>query len=130
MSTRYIAARLMRTVLCGILVAAAVAMTAAQASAHGRGHVFFGFNAWAPSYYYPPPYYYPPYYYPPAYYFIAAIPNDAAPLGRRFELGYQAIGQLQLFHGGSPRVSPMSESQCASNAQVCARISGSCNEFP
>lgn len=79
MSTRYIAARLMRTVLCGILVAAAVAMTAAQASAHGRGHVFFGFNAWAPSYYYPPPYYYPPYYYPPAYYYPPPVVYAPAP---------------------------------------------------
>ncbi len=118
MSTRYIPAKLMRTVLCGLLVAAAVvALTAAPAAAHGRGRVFFGFNAWAPPYYsYPPPYYYPPaYYYPPPVYapppgYGTVQPLPAAPASpvyqdssgrtcREYQTTVQVDGQWQPGYG-------------------------------
>ena len=116
MSSRYGGGNLTRMVLYGILVAAAVAMTAAPASAHGRGRVFFGFNAWAPSYYYPPPYYYPPaYYYPPPVYYAPApvygtvqpLPPPAAPAYqdgsgqtcREYQTTVQVDGQWQPSYG-------------------------------
>ena len=103
MSTRYGAARFLRMLLAALLVAAAaVAMTAAPAAAHGRGRVFFGFNAWAPPYY---PYYYPPYYYypPPAYVPVPAYgtvqPTPAPAACREFQTTLQVDGQWQPGYG-------------------------------
>ena len=58
-----------------------------SALAHGRSHVFLGFNFGFPGYYYPAPYYYPAYYPPyyPAPVVVQSAPqvyverNDAAP---------------------------------------------------
>ena len=108
MSTRYGATRFLRMLLSALLVAAAaVAMTAAPAAAHGRGRVFFGFNAWAPPYY---PYYYPPYYYypPPAYVpvppygTVQPMPPAAQNSGqtcREFQTTLQVDGQWQPGYG-------------------------------
>jgi hypothetical protein len=114
MSTGYLGARLMRPLLCGIVAAAAaVALSAAPAAAHGDGRVFFGFNAWAPPYYYPPPYYPPAYYYPPPVVYAPApsygtVQPLAAPPGyqdgtgrtcREYQTTVQVDGQWQPGYG-------------------------------
>jgi hypothetical protein len=112
MPLRHDAARLARAVLCGFLVAATVALSAGPAAA--RGHVFFGFNTWGPSYYYPyyAPYYYPPAYYPPPLVYAPApaygtvqplpppgYPNSSAPNCREYQTTIQVDGQAQPIHG-------------------------------
>jgi hypothetical protein len=115
MSHRYSAAKFARAALCGLLVvAAAGAMTAGPAAARGGGHVFFGFNTWGPSYYYPyyAPYYYPPAYYPPplvyapapAYGTVQPLPPPGYPDSsgrncREYQTTIQVDGQAQPIHG-------------------------------
>jgi hypothetical protein len=72
MSLRSTAARRRVATLLAVFVVAtaALAIAAEPVSAHGRGRIFFGFDAWVPppAYAYPPPYYYypPPVVYAPA----------------------------------------------------------------